>query len=266
MIAPLHTNLPKMRLTPLRWLVALFLAAPVEAAQGPIPPCAGSVVPTYAALGSAPQVRVWEPQDVTTAWSPPACLGWPASERAVLVAAAGRLRSAHVEGLLGRIAEISALPEIRFWSVMRDAWQPLFETASAVTGPDGRTHRADFSPAELVTGARLYMLADQNDPLDAIVQRLTVIERGSDRLIVELENVSSGHMALMEILPVGGARTLFYMQREVDDIWTFYSLIRVADRAPDLLSPPRASWINRAAALYRWFAGIPTDQEPPPAR
>lgn len=255
-----------MRLTSTGLLLALAFTTPAIAAESPVPPCAGAAFPAYAVLGHAPQVRVWEPDELAADWRPPACLGWPAAEHAVLVAAAGRMRSDGVEGLLGRIAEISALPEIRFWSVMREAWQPLFKTASAVTGPDGRARRADFAAAELVTGAQLYMLADQNDPLDAIVQRLSVVERGPDRLVIELENVSSGHMALMEILPVGGARTLLHMQREAGDVWTFYSLIRVADRAPELLSPPRASWVNRAAALYRWFAGIPTDQEPPPAR
>ena len=77
--------------------------------------------------------------------------------------------------------------------------------------------------------------------------------------MVELANVSSGRMALMEVLPVGAGRTLLHMEREAGEVWTFYTLINVADRVPDVLTPPRGSWVNRAAALYRWFAGLGID-------
>lgn len=248
-------------------VLAISLVGRMALAEGPVPPCAGPVEPTYAELGAPPRTRVWERGELPEGWTPPPCLGWPAHEDSVWVSAAGRMRLQDgVDGLIGRVARVSALPQIQFWSVTRDAWLPLFEKAVAVTGSDGEVPRPDFSPREMVRGSTLYMLSDQNDPLGEIVQSLTVLDRTEDRLVVELKNVTSGRMALIEVLPVGAARTLLHMQREAGDVWTFYTLITVADRAPDLLTPPRAAWINRAAALYRWFAGIPTNQEPPPAR
>jgi hypothetical protein len=246
---------------------ALAIGDAAMAAPGPVPPCAGPAEPGHAALGSPPRVQVWEAGDLPAPWSPPACLSWPTAAEPVLVAAAGRLRApGGSDGLLGRVARISDLPKIRFWSVTRESWLPMFESAVAVTGADGQTPRPDFTASELVHGAVRYLLADQNDPLGAIVQRLTVRERSADRLVLELENVSGGTLALVEVLPVGGARTLLHMEREAGEVWTFYTLISVTDQAPDMLAPPRASWINRAVALYRWFAGIPTDREPPAAR
>lgn len=248
-------------------VLVMSTACRAALADGPAPPCAGAVEPPYAELGAPPRTRVWERGELPEGWSPPACLGWPAVEDSIWVSAAGRMRLQNgVDALIDRIARVSALPQIQFWSVTRDAWLPLFEKAVAVTGSDGEVVRPDFSPRELDKGTTRYMLSDQNDPLGEIVQSLTVLDRTEDRLVVELRNVTSGRMALIEVLPIGAARTLLHMQREAGDVWTFYTLITVADRAPDLLTPPRASWINRAAALYRWFAGIPTDQEPPPAR
>jgi hypothetical protein len=238
-----------------------------DAAEGPVPPCAGPAMPAYAELGHPPRISVWERGELPPAWRPASCLGWNGSADSVWVAAAGRLREPHgIEGLVTRIARVSVLPQIQFWSVTRDEWLPLFEKAIAVTGSDGEVARADFAPEELVSGSTVYMLADQNDPLGDIVQSLHVRDRTADRLVVELANVSSGRMALMEVLPVGAGRTLLHMEREAGEVWTFYTLINVADRVPDVLTPPRGSWVNRAAALYRWFAGIPTDQEPPAAR
>ncbi|HMR29917.1 MAG TPA: hypothetical protein PKA13_03255 [Geminicoccaceae bacterium] len=248
-------------------VLAVSLVGRAALAEGPGPPCAGTVEPAYAELGAPPRTRVWERGELPAGWQPPACLGWPATEDSVWVSAAGRMRLRDgIDGLVERVGRISGLPQIRFWSVTRDAWLPLFEKAVAVTASNGEVSRPDFATSELAAGTTLYILSDQNDPLSEIVQSLTVRERTPDLLVVELQNVTSGTMAMIEVLPVGAARTLLHMQREAGDVWTFYTLITVADSAPDLLSPPKAAWVNRAAALYRWFAGIPTDQEPPPAR
>lgn len=264
----MQSRIIDMRLvTALVGAVLGLLGQSALADQGPVPPCAGTAQSAPPPLGAPPAIRVWEPGELPEGWQPPACLGWPREAEPVLVEASGRLRqTGGVEDLLRRVATVSALPRIQFWSVTRGQWLPLFKMAEAVTDREGKMGRPDFSSDELRKGATVYMLSDQNDPLGDIVQSLTIRERSADLLTIELTNVSSGTLAMIEVLPVGGARTLVDIRREAGDVWRFYTLISVADKAPSLLSPPRASWINRAAALYRWFAGIPTDQEPPPAR
>jgi hypothetical protein len=49
-------------------------------------------------------------------------------------------------------------------------------------------------------------------------------------------------------------------------LWGYYQTIRATAGASALALGSDASYVNRLAALYRYVAGIPTDQEPPLAR
>lgn len=248
-------------------VLALALLAPAALAEPPRPPCAGDPHPAQSGLGEPPRIAVWLPGDPGADWAMPACLGWPADGSAVTVAAAGRLRAADgVEGLLDRLRQLSAFEEIQYWSIRRAAWRPIYRSVEPVTDASGRERRADFDRDEIVSGATLYFREHGNGPLGPMVQRLRVLHRDADRLEVEVENVSAGRVAVLTVIPEGGARTRLTLEREDGDVWRYYTLTRVVDLVPDLLAPPRGSWANRATAMFRWFAGIPTDQEPPTVR
>ena len=61
-------------------------------------------------------------------------------------------------------------------------------------------------------------------------------------------------------------QSVYYLDNEGAEIWRYYDIARTAGRAGNLILGHEASVINRAVALYRRLAGIPTDQEPPAAR
>ena len=64
-------------------------------------------------------------------------MGWTSPGFRVLVAITGTFHDATAAGPLGRRGAISALPEMRYWSVTDGVWEPLVSKATALTGFPG---------------------------------------------------------------------------------------------------------------------------------
>ena len=61
-------------------------------------------------------------------------------------------------------------------------------------------------------------------------------------------------------------QSVYFLDREGDGVWRYYSIMRMGKNANGLIARNEASAINRAVAFFRHMAGIPTAQEPPAAR
>ena len=64
----------------------------------------------------------------------------------------------------------------------------------------------------------------------------------------------------------GDLQSMYFLDRESDNVWRYYSIVRVGKNANGLIAGNESSSINRAVAFYRYLVGIPTTQEPPGAR
>src|SRR4051794_18814423 len=248
--------------------VLLLAVSGVAVAEDlPRPPCTGDPSPAYADLGSLPAIRVWTgDQTGATAWVPPACTGWRPLAFRTLVTAAGRFRfQGGAEDLLARFASVSALTTIRYWSVSDQRWEQLVTDASALQGPDATMRRPDFSVGEMVAGADLYFAQDDNRSTGDVVYRMRVRELDPGRLAVEMENVSTLRYLIIPLAGPGDLQSVYFLQRRAPEEWAYYSLARTDGGASSLTQGHDASYVNRATALFRYFAGLPTDQEPPAA-
>jgi hypothetical protein len=241
--------------------LTVMLCCGVAAAQ-PRVPCGGSdAAPAYPGVEERPAVFIW--RDVL--WAPPLCLGtWPAGRAAVVVGFAARFRhDGPVETLVSRFGAVSRLTTVRYWSVTDKKWQLLFVKAQAL---DAGQPRADFGLGDLVTGREVRFEQRDNRLPVTTVQALTVRVREPGKLQVEVRNAEPVELVFVDVAKPGDIRTSHLFEREGPGLWRYYSITRVT-AAPKLLGGGNdASWINRAAALYRHVAGIPTDQEPPVAR
>jgi hypothetical protein len=235
-------------------------------ASGPQPPCAREPNPPYPDLEHSPSFKIWDRDSLGREWKPPSCIGWSASGFATLVTTIARFHhSQGVEGLLDRIAAISRLTGIRYWSTSRQQWKPLIVSASALEAPSGSQRRQDFSTAELVTGAMLHF--QQSDSLTGkATYRLRIVSVSQDRLIYETENLTTLRYLMVPIFPPHELQAIYFLERESSDIWRYYSVARTGRNANGLVNGHDASTVNRAAGFFRYLAGIPTDQEPPAAR
>ena len=237
------------------------------AQAGPQPPCGGmTAVPEYAAPGDPPAVKFWSEKELGADWRPPACTGWTGSGFSTLVTTAGRFRYAGgMEGLLRQTGAVSSLAGMRYWTTTHKKWQVLIPEAYAVSDPQGRHRRADFTAEELKPGAVLYFQQADNLSGKAIF-RLHIVEAKAQRLVFEVTNVSLMRYLLLPLFHPGEMQSVYYLDRESDEVWRYYSMARTGKGASSLTVGHEASWINRSVAFFRHVAGIPTDQEPPGAR
>jgi hypothetical protein len=240
------------------------------AQDGPVPPCAGPPNPAAGAVGAGLNQLVWMEDEVPVDWAPPACIGWSAGPTKVLLAAAGRFSMAGgTAPLLRRLTRISALTDMVYWSSSRGRWRKLFEETVALSEPERKATRADFVEADFVPDAELYYWLKEDNPTAGVVYQTLVHERTPDRLVFETVNVTPVNAKLLifraEIAAPGEYRQLYYIEREHDDIWHYYSLVRMG-RAGSLAGTSAANYQNRAEAYFRYLAALRMDREPPAAR
>jgi hypothetical protein len=198
-------------------------------------------------------------------WTPPACTGWTSRGFATLVVTVGRFRNSYgADTMLRRIGAISALKGMRYWSTTHRRWQTLIVGAHASTGPPDDRRREDFLPNEISAGKYLYF--QQVDNLSGkAMYRMRVLSASPDRLVFDTENITTMRYLLIPLFHPGEIQSIYFLERESQDVWRYYSITRTGKNANSLTAGHEASSINRAVAFYRHLAGIPTDREPPAA-
>jgi len=248
-------------------MLTLALLPPASDAQalGPQPPCAMAGAPAYPSPDSAPTVVIWQGKELEQGnWHPPSCTGWRADSRSRLIITLSG--SFHFDGpmstLLARVGTISALRSIQYWSTTDRKWEPLSNDASALTGPDSKSRRPDFSASELVKGAELYYWEDDTHTGPA-VYRLRVSESASERFVISSDNVTPIRRFWFTLFKPGALHSVLTIEHVAPGIFGVFVLNRSGAGASVLTAGHESSYVNRATALYRQLAGIKTDQEPP---
>ena len=235
-------------------------------AAGPQPPCGAApqpvTEPAYAPVDAPPTIQTWDRAALGADWKPPACLNWTQPGLTTLVAVAGHFRA---DAILERVGAISTLKGVDYWSTTHQRWQTLIVDAHAVTAATSGTWRADFSPAELTPSARVYF--EQDDSLSGKgIYELRILESTPDRIVFDTRNLTTLHYFMVPVFHPGDLESIYFLERESKDVWRYYNLARVGEHANPLAAGHAASAINRAVALYRHLAGIPTNQNPPAAK
>jgi hypothetical protein len=230
------------------------------------PPCGEEPIPPYPGLEDPAVVKSWSDPDFGRDWRPPPCTGWTAVGFTTLVTTVARFRhTSEAEGLLRHIGAISELAGMRYWSTSHKQWQTLIVDAYALTDLQSGQRRKDFTPEEMKDGAELYF--EQADNLSGkAIYRMHIAEASADRLVFDVENVSTLRRFFIPIIHPGEMQSIYFLDRESDNVWRFYSIVRIGKNANRLIAGNEASAVNRAVAFYRSLVGIPTGQEPPMAR
>jgi len=247
-------------------LAMLLCRAPGYAQLGPKPPCGKEPIPPYPGLDDSASVKSWSKSDFGPDWRPPACTGWAAVGFTTLVTTVARFRhTSEAEGLLRHIGAISELAGMRYWSTTHKRWQTLIVDSYALTDLQPAQRRQDFTPDEMKEGKLLYF--EQVDNLSGkSVYRMHIAEASAERLVFDVENVSTVRYLFIPLLHPGEMQSIYFLDRESENVWRYYNIVRSGKTANQLIAGNEASWINRAVAFYRYLAGIPADQEPPAAR
>jgi len=245
---------------------AILFCQTAGAQSRPQTPCGDDPVPAYPALDQPPFVKFWSETDFGRDWRPPACTGWAGVGFSTLITTTGRFHyTAGAGGLLLHIGAISELAGMRYWSTTRQQWQTLVVAAQALTGPKQGRRRQDFLPDELKAGMDFYF--EQADNLSGkAIYRMHISQVSADKLVFDVENVTVMRYLFVTLFHPGEMQSVYFLDRESEDVWRCYTMVRTGRNASRLTTGHEASSINRAVAFYRFLAGIPTAQEPPAAR
>jgi len=257
-----------LRILLLAVLSCLALPRDLAAQEGPRPPCGNDPVPAFAAPAAPQNVKVWRAEGSKAGeWKFPACRGWRSGAFKLQVALAGSFRhDGTADDLLSRFGRVSEMRNIRYWSVSDQAWRPLIQDAGALEGPEPAQRREDFAIGDLKAGGAFHFLQVETRLSVPIVYRMRILELRPDRVVVETENVTAVRIGLIPIVQPGETRAVHVLIRLSPGLWGYYLLALSGQDAPLFLRVRDESLINRASALYRHIAGIPTDREPPLAR
>ena len=248
------------------WSAMLLCQAQGYAQVGPHPPCGNESVPPYPDLDNSAVVKLWSTSDFGRDWRPPACTGWAQVGFTTLVTPVARFRhTSETEALLRHVGAISELAGMRYWSTTQKEWQTLIVDAYALTGSQTGQRRGDFLPDEMKKGTVLYYEQVDNRS-GKEVYRMHIAEASADRLVIDVENVSTIRYLFVPLFHPGEMQSIYFLDRESENVWRYYSIVRTGKNANRLITGNESSAVNRAVAFYRYLFGIPTDQEPPAAR
>lgn len=253
------------RLTKATVLAVLLAWSSALLAQNdaPQPPCGRPPQPSYSRIGEQPNVRVWGEGSLAS-WIPPPCTGWTVGAGNLLVALAGTFNYAgSVDGLLDRFGAVSAVRGIRYWSVTDNDWRVLITETAGLDGPESNHRRPDFTASEMKLGLDLYFVQRDSRTTGEIVYKMRVREAGADHLVVEMQNVTPVRKFIVTLFGPGEIKFLYFLDRRAGRSWSVFALLSANS---SFAESNAASFINRAAAFYRHFTGVPTDGAPPLAR
>jgi hypothetical protein len=233
--------------------------------SGPQPPCGNVSFPAYPEVDSPPATKFWDRSTLGRDWAPPHCTGWTTAGFATLAVTVGRFHVSSGGELRRRIGAISELAGLLYWSTSHQQWQTLIVSANATAGPPAEQRRLDFPPDEIREGRDLYY--QQTDNLSGkAVYRMHILADSPDRLVFSTENIGTMRRLLVPLFHAGDIQAIYFLDRESENVWRYYSIVRTGRNSSSLAAGHEASAINRAVAFYRYLAGIPGNKEPPAAR
>lgn len=250
------------------WLAGLLLApmlcwpALADTPTVPALPCATGEAAVSPPFADPPNVRIWHRRDFGN-WQPPACFGWPPLPFTLVTALSAQFKfDGGVDELLARFGAASAWKGIRYWSSSDGRWETFITDSAALDDAKHQRRRPDFTPAELKTGADFYFLRSDNRSSDPVIYRMRVAEAGPDRLVVTIGNVSPVSAFIFTVFDSGDIHATYFLERIGPGLWGFYALT-VMREGMMVIGNHDESYSTRNVAVYRYLAGIPTDQEPP---
>ena len=242
-------------------LAVALSALSARAEDRPLPPCLArgvAVSPAYAEPGAAPTVQTWH--DLALESDGP-CLGSLHGEMELVVALAGRFsHTGSLEDIASRIGEIAATEGLRYWSTTDGRWRPLISDAFALDGPDEDTSRGDFTAEEVLGGETLYFAQDDTRSSGLNLYGLTTRVATPERVVIEVVNLSRIRFLFATLFDPGDLVSVHFIEHLGKDVWGYYGLSGVRDGAGE---GHEKSFVNRAAAFYRFLIGVPADREPP---
>jgi hypothetical protein len=176
------------------------------------------------------------------------------------VAIAGEFAvSGGLDELLRRIGDFPRYGDIRYWSPSRRQWLPLVHEAGLLPATASSQPQRALSPERFVAGQTVDYF--EVDAAGRSTYRMTVRERGPDRVVLAIENTSPIRLAFMPLFEPRALQTVLFLDHREGNLWRSFQTIRAADGTSTLALGTTASYVNRLTAFYGYLSGQPAAAE-----
>ena len=193
----------------------------------------------------------------------PDCSGLRNHDVELLVRVTARFASTQdAPAMLARLGTVSSLKGMAYWSYSDKKRLMLIRESFAVDHPGSMKPRADFSAAELRSGAVLHFAQSDNRAAALVPYSLQLLSAGPERLALRVENV--GDLRYMGLKLVGAHEMQWLMTLEAlaNGHWGYRSLLAIYHLGWGGAEQHRLSNLARSVAMFDHLTGRQTDIEP----
>ena len=241
------------------------------AATGPVPwawaalpaaLCGAAPAPAYPPAGQPALVQSWLQeghQDGPT----PDCRGLRDHDFELLVrVTASYAAPGDLDAQLVRIGAVSRLTGATYWSFSDRKRLVLFQAAFAVDAAGSLRPRADFSAAELRSGAELHFVHSDNRSSELSPYSLRLAQTTADAFQVQIENSADLRYLGLLLLAAREMQWSVSIERLGPGRWGYRSLLGIRHLHLGRAEQHRLSNLARCVAMFDLLAGRQTEIEP----
>jgi hypothetical protein len=161
-----------------------------------------------------------------------------------------------------RLGAVSAMKGMTYWSFSDRKRQLLVRDSFAVDGPTSTKPRADFTLAELRSGAVLHYLQSDNRTSTLVPYSLQVLHSGNDSFTLRVENLGDVRFMGVTFVPARSMQWLLTVERLGPERWGYRSLQGVQQLGFGAAEKYRLSNLSRSVAMFDLLSGRQTEIEP----
>ena len=224
--------------------------------------CGNAPPPAYPAFDKPALVDSWL-RDGHLDGAAPDCNGLRSRDVELLVRVTARFHAA-LDGvaMLGRLGAVSALKGMPYWSYTDKKRQLLVSESYAVDNPVSMKARADFSAAELRSGALLFFAQSDNRATTLTPYSLQLLSHSPDRLVLRVENVADLRYMGLKVVAAHELQWVVALEPLANGHWGYRSLLGIGRLGIGRAEQHRLSNLARSVAMFDHLAGRQTDIEP----
>lgn len=231
-------------------------------AQPPAPLC-GNSAPPPACPGAdqPPLVHSWL-LDGRRDGPLPDCSGLRTREFELLVRVVGSYKApGELEHQLARLGAVSGQTGMPYWSFTEKRRQVLIRESMAVDSLANRQRRADFSVAELRSGAELVFVQTDNRSGKPVPYGLVLLHATPQAFTVRIENLVDIRMMGLQLVAPREMQWTATIDRQGPGHWGYRSLLGLQHLRLGRDEQHRLSNLARCVAVFDQMAGRQTEIE-----
>lgn len=224
--------------------------------------CGNTPPPAYPAVDKPALVQSWL-RGGRLDGPLPDCSGLRTRDAELLVRVTARFASPlDMVTMLARLGTVSGLKGMPYWSYTEKNRQLLIRESYAVDNPVAMKPRADFSPAELRSGAPLYFVQSDNRAAALVPYSLQLLSAGPERLVLRVENVGDLRYMSFKLVAAHDMQWMMAVEPLGHGHWGYRSLLGICRLGWGRAEQHRLSNLARCVAMFDHLAGRQTDIEP----